>query len=109
MMIEIKNITVGSLFDQVCAGPRWSALKVFYNLNVPGYMNIKKKMLKILLCDVFNPNGTGVFLGQSEPGGGLISTPPPSYLCPGASGRLVLNMTIVGYPLKIFLRYITFL
>ena len=53
MTIEIKNITVGSLFDQVCAGPRWSALRVFYNLNVPGYMNIKKKMLKILLCNVF--------------------------------------------------------
>ena len=56
MTIEIKNNTVGSLFDQVCAGPRWSALvcagprwsalKVFYNLNVPGYMNIKKKCRK---------------------------------------------------------------
>ena len=43
-MIEIKTITVGSLFDQVCTGPRWSALKVFYNLNVPGYMNIKKNV-----------------------------------------------------------------
>ena len=64
--------------------------------------------LILILCAGFNPNGTGVFLGQSEPGGGLIST-PPCYLCPGASGRLVLNMTIVGYPLKIFLRYITFL
>ena len=53
MMIEIQTIIVPSLFDQVCAGPRWSALKVFYNLNVPGYMNIKKKMLKILICKVF--------------------------------------------------------
>ena len=44
MTIEIKNITVGSLFDQVRAGPRWSALKVFYNLNVPGYINIKKNV-----------------------------------------------------------------
>ena len=52
-MIEIKTITVGSLFDQVRTGPRWSALKVFYNLNVPGYMNIKNKRLKILLCNVF--------------------------------------------------------
>ena len=31
------------------------------------------------------------------------------YLSPEASEGLVLNMTIVGYPLKIFLRYITFL
>ena len=44
MTIEIKNITVGSLFEPVCAGLRWSALKVFYNLNVPGYMNIKKNV-----------------------------------------------------------------
>ena len=49
MTIKIKNITVGSLFDQVCAGPHWSALKVFYNL----IHEYQKKMLKILLCNVF--------------------------------------------------------
>ena len=53
MTKEIKNIAVGSLFDQVCAGPRWSALKVFYNLNVPRIHEYQKKMLKILLCNVF--------------------------------------------------------
>ena len=49
------------------------------------------------------------FFWDSQNRGGVDINPPPCYLCPGASGRLVLNMTIVGYPLKIFLRYITFL
>ena len=48
------------------------------------------------------------FFWDSQNRGG-VDINPPCYLCPGASGRLVLNMTIVGYPLKIFLRYITFL
>ena len=45
-----------------------------------------------------------------EPGGGGVDINPPSfYFSPEASEELVLNMTIVGYPLKIFLRYITLL
>ena len=48
-----------------------------------------------------------LFWVSHEPGGAHIS--PPFYLSPEASEELVLNMTIVGYPLKIFLRYITFL
>ena len=49
------------------------------------------------------------FLGVShEPGGG-VHINPPFYFSPETSEELVLNMTIVGYPLKIFLRYITFL
>ena len=54
MTIEIKNITVGSLFDQVRAGPRWSALKVFYNLN---------------------PIKAGRFLGGDQLGGGSCEPP----------------------------------
>jgi hypothetical protein len=37
MMIEIKNITVGSLIDQVCTGLRWSAMNFFSNFHVPRY------------------------------------------------------------------------
>jgi hypothetical protein len=39
MMIEIKTITVGSLFVQFCAGVHWSALKKT-KFHVPRYMNI---------------------------------------------------------------------
>ena len=48
------------------------------------------------------------FWVSHEPGGG-VDINPPFYFSPEASEELVLNMTIVGYPLKIFLRYITFL
>ena len=57
---------------------------------------------------LFNPNWTGVFSCQSWTGGGAHFN-PPWYFSPEASEGLVLNMTIVGYTLKNFLRYITFL
>ena len=44
-MIEIKNITVGSLIDQVCTGLRWSAMNFFQIFMYPG-MIIKKEVEK---------------------------------------------------------------
>ena len=41
-MIEIKTITVGSLFVQFCAGVHWSALKK-PNFMYPGTWIYKKK------------------------------------------------------------------
>ena len=49
--------------------------------------------------------GPAFFHVSHEPGAANFSPPPPG--SPEASERLVLKMTIVGYPLKNFLRYIT--
>ena len=84
-----------------------SDTQLFYWLSLknPRKMGMVKRFYTVGVLTLMEP---AFFWVSHEPGGGLIST-PPCYLCPGASGRLVLNMTIVGYPLKIFLRYITFL
>ena len=67
----------------------------------------KTKRRKYGMNKTLNLSEPAFFLVSHEPGGAHIS--PPFYLSPEASEELVLNMTIVGYLLKIFLRYITLL
>ena len=68
-----------------------------------------RKNIKFIKLDFFPSltlSGPAFCRVSHGPGGGLILA-PPWYLSPEASEWLVLNMTIVGYPLKNFLRYIT--
>ena len=68
--------------------------------------SIRDHPFKTSACS--SPIRTGVFLGQSWTGGGA-NLAPPCYLSPGASEKLVLNMTFVTIFLRIILRCITFL
>ena len=49
MVIEIKNISVWSLFDQVSSGLRWSALKK----KITGYMNLELFFLDFWIFWIF--------------------------------------------------------
>ena len=69
---------------------------------VKGLKGFKSKSLG------FNPIGTGIFWVSHEPGGGAHIS-PPFYFSPGASEKLILNMTFVTIFLRIILRCITFL